>query len=128
MKSVQIRNYLWSVFSCIRTEYRKIPTRNNSVFGQFSRSGSYLGKFQGKTAVHCAAKFQYNYCRKKISLKSFSSKCEQIRGYLPISLYFLQKFLKENFVSIANAIEMIFGQICRLGSDVIFSKVLKLSL
>ena len=33
-----IRSYLWSVFSCIRTEYRKIQTRNNSVFGHFSRS------------------------------------------------------------------------------------------
>ena len=37
VKSVQIRNYFWSVFSCIRTEYRKILTRNNSVFGHFSR-------------------------------------------------------------------------------------------
>ena len=45
MKSVQIRSYYWSVFSCIRTEYgdsrskyRKIRTRNNSVLGHFSRS------------------------------------------------------------------------------------------
>ena len=38
VKSVQIRSYFWSVFSCIRTEYRKIRTRNNSVFGNFSRS------------------------------------------------------------------------------------------
>ena len=45
VKSVQIRSYFWSVFSCIRTEYgdlrskyRKIRTRNNSVFGHFSRS------------------------------------------------------------------------------------------
>ena len=38
VKSVQIRSYLWSVFSFIRTEYRKIRTRNNSVFGHFSRS------------------------------------------------------------------------------------------
>ena len=36
---VQIRSYFWSVFSCIRTEYGKIRTRNNSVFGDFSRSG-----------------------------------------------------------------------------------------
>ena len=36
-KSVQIQSYFWSVFSCIRTEYRKIRTRNNSVFGHFSR-------------------------------------------------------------------------------------------
>ena len=38
VKSVQIRSTSWSVFSCIRTEYRKIQTRNNSVFGHFSRS------------------------------------------------------------------------------------------
>ena len=38
VKSVQRRSYFWSVFSCIRTEYRKIRTRNNSVFGHFSQS------------------------------------------------------------------------------------------
>ena len=38
LKSVQIRSYFWSVFSCIRTEYRKRRTRNKSVFGQFSHS------------------------------------------------------------------------------------------
>ena len=38
VKSVQIRSYFWSVFSCIRTEYRKIGTRNNYAFGHFSRS------------------------------------------------------------------------------------------
>ena len=32
VKSVQIRSYFWSVFFCIRTEYRKIRTRNNSAF------------------------------------------------------------------------------------------------
>ena len=37
-KSVQIGSYFWSVFFCIRIEYRKIRTRNNSVFGYFSRS------------------------------------------------------------------------------------------
>ena len=36
--SVQIRSFLWSVLSCIRTEYRKIRIRKNSVFGHFSRS------------------------------------------------------------------------------------------
>ena len=55
VKSVQTRSYFWSIFSCIGTEYRKIRTRktpnlrirseyrkmwtrNNSVFGHFSRS------------------------------------------------------------------------------------------
>ena len=37
-KSVQIRIYFWSVFSCIRSEYRKIRTTNNSAFGHFPRS------------------------------------------------------------------------------------------
>ena len=56
VKSVQIRSYFWSVFSCIWTEYRKIRTRNNFVFGHISRSawesplsgvpqGSILGTF-----------------------------------------------------------------------------------
>ena len=38
VKSVQIRSYFWSVFSCIRPECRKKKTRNNSVFGHFSSS------------------------------------------------------------------------------------------
>ena len=49
MKSVQIQSYFWFVFSRIRTEYlllnlriqsqyRKIWTRNNSLFGHFPRS------------------------------------------------------------------------------------------
>ena len=43
VKSVQVGSYFWSAFSCIRTEYGeilsnygKIRTRNNSVFGHFS--------------------------------------------------------------------------------------------
>ena len=39
VKSVQIRSFFWSVFSCIQSEYRKIRTRKNSVFGRFLRSG-----------------------------------------------------------------------------------------
>ena len=38
VKSVQIRSFFWSVFSCIQPEYGKIRTRKNSVFGNFSRS------------------------------------------------------------------------------------------
>ena len=40
VKSVQIWSYFWSVFFCIRTECRKIRTKNNSVFGHFSHSKS----------------------------------------------------------------------------------------
>ena len=38
LEIVQIWRFLSSVFSCIRTEYRKIWTRNNAAFGHFSRS------------------------------------------------------------------------------------------
>ena len=46
VESVQKRSYFWSVFSygvnlCIQYEFRKIRTRNNSVFGHFSRSESW---------------------------------------------------------------------------------------
>ena len=38
VKSIQIRSFLLSVISRIRTEYKKIGTRENSVFGHFSNS------------------------------------------------------------------------------------------
>ena len=38
LKSVRIRSFSWSVFSCIQSKYRKIRTRKSSVFGHFSRS------------------------------------------------------------------------------------------
>ena len=48
VKSVQIRSFFWSLFSCIWTEYgdllriqykyKKLRTGKNSVFGHFSRS------------------------------------------------------------------------------------------
>ena len=34
--------FFWPVFSCIRTEYRKIQSRKNSVFEHFSRCGYFL--------------------------------------------------------------------------------------
>ena len=42
LKSVQILRYFWFVFSYIWTEYRKIRTRNNSVFGHFSCSEAFI--------------------------------------------------------------------------------------
>ena len=41
VKSVWMLSYFWSVFSCIRTECRKIRTRNNPVFGHPSGSDSH---------------------------------------------------------------------------------------
>ena len=42
VKSVQLRSFFWSVFSCIQSQYRKIRTRKNSGFGDFSRSAIYV--------------------------------------------------------------------------------------
>ena len=67
VKSVQIRSYFWSVFSCIwTTEYRKIRTRKNSAFEYFSRSngitnyGSFIKNYKKKTLRKTMAK---NYCK-----------------------------------------------------------------
>ena len=59
--SVPMRSYFWSLFSCIRTEYRDllrnspysvpIRIRNNSVFEHFSRSGWWWNSFLGKLLV-----------------------------------------------------------------------------
>ena len=38
VKSVQIRSFFWSIFSCIQSGYRKIWTRKISVFWLFSHS------------------------------------------------------------------------------------------
>ena len=46
LKSAQIRSFFWSVFSCIRTEFRKIRTRKNYVFGHFSRSETVLRRME----------------------------------------------------------------------------------
>ena len=35
-----MRSFIWFIFFCIWTEYRKIRTRKNSVFGRVSRSDS----------------------------------------------------------------------------------------
>ena len=57
VKSVQIRGYFWSVFSGIRTAYRKIRNRNNSVFGDSSRSEVSFNLF---TPARNLAKYQRN--------------------------------------------------------------------
>ena len=60
VKNIQIRSYFWS-------EYRKILTRNNSLLGHFSHSGSYRKhdkifrkrrrQFQQNCFVHIGRRF-----------------------------------------------------------------------
>ena len=45
VKSVEIRSFFRSVFSHVRTEYRKKRTRINSVFGNFLRSRNGMDEF-----------------------------------------------------------------------------------
>ena len=65
VKSVQIRSYFWSLFSCIwteygyllrksaiKSEYRKIRIRNNSLFGQFSCSSWVLVGYRMDNRFH----------------------------------------------------------------------------
>ena len=74
VKSVQIRIYFWSVFSCIPTEYRKIRIRNNSVFGHFSRNDGVgrrmnLMRFKGA----CSSRVWENNLTKTCTFTSGSS-------------------------------------------------------
>ena len=56
LKSVQIRSFFWSVFSCFQSEYTKMRTRNNSVFGHFSHS-AHISDLSGhvleKVSISC---------------------------------------------------------------------------
>ena len=54
VKSVQIRSFFWSVFSCIQSKYREIRTRKNSVFGHFSRSD--MLKWNERTILKASSK------------------------------------------------------------------------
>ena len=54
VKSVQTRSYFWFVFSCTRTENKEIRTRNNFVFGHFSRSAHVV------TLTHFCSMFSSN--------------------------------------------------------------------
>ena len=71
MKSVQIRNFFWSVSSSIRTEYEvnlriqakygKIRTRKHSIFGHFSHSEHFWQIYLfGQTKIQNFVPFGYS--------------------------------------------------------------------
>ena len=72
VKSVQIQSYFWSVFSCIQSEYRKTRTRNNSVFGHFSRSAHNSGPALRLVFKFCTMKGVRKYM--KVTLMVFWKK------------------------------------------------------
>ena len=61
MKSVQIRSFFWSVFSCIKSGYRKIRVRKNSVFGHFPRSDSGM-KWVNDLETYFSQKYRFQQC------------------------------------------------------------------
>ena len=62
VKNVQIRSLFWSVFSRIQSEYAKLRTRKNSVFGHFLWSGC-IGNFINRTArVRRFSQIFYDLC------------------------------------------------------------------
>ena len=71
MKSAQIPSYFWF-------EYRKIQTRNNSVFGHFSRSGRCDVENETKSDV------RFSICKK---LKMNNKKNEKIFLTICLSVY-----------------------------------------
>ena len=69
-ESVQIRSFFWSVFCYFQTEYRKIRTRKNSIFGHISRSLGQWPSGQGSGFSIQESRFQ-NHRAGRISLSSF---------------------------------------------------------
>ena len=69
VESVQIRSFFWSLFSCIRT-------RNNSVFGHFSRNIGFQKRFPC-TAILFISMFFRSSCS-KFSSKQVFLKISQI--------------------------------------------------
>ena len=76
VKSVQIRSYFWPVFGRnteiysvilrIQSDYWKIRTRSNSVFGHLSRSGDFTGR---ATYIKHWKKFLFCWLKVYLSIK-----------------------------------------------------------
>ena len=81
------------------SEYRKIRTRNNSVFGHFSRSDGLIKYLKSTTQ------------EMKLFMKNFFSTSEQIRSNLRIPSYSPKKFFMENFIFCAVQL----SELCFLG-------------
>ena len=88
MKSVKIRNFFWSVFSCIQTEYRKIRTKKTPYLKSLCNlviklSHRPLSRWKGGQAIDFLLREQYIYCycpEIKFSVEEFFGTCERIPG------------------------------------------------
>ena len=91
----------------IQSEYRKIQTRKNSVFGHSSRSVQIRLKEEFLTFCMDYFLLTLDTAQKmKFSIKDFFSKCDQILRKLRICSYLLKKSLIENFIFCAVGIKL----------------------
>ena len=96
VKSVEMRSYFWSEFSCIQSECRKIWTRNNSVFGHFSRS--YNNKELINNMFRFSPSYDNNFCICKTcgtQIQKNKIKCQTVCNKL--NAYNFQKDLTHSF-------------------------------
>ena len=73
VKIVQIRSFSWSVFSWNQSEYKKIRTRKNSVFGHFSWSYYDYTLWQNIFEITRSPRG-----RKNVYFQDLFSKCKQM--------------------------------------------------
>ena len=85
MKSVQIRSLFRYGFYCIRSEYRKIRTRKNSVFGHCP-TNEFCNEFTNEALLLADSYYKFLRCYK--TLKKFFSK----NSFLGL-IYFLRLVL-----------------------------------
>ena len=107
VKSVQIRSFLWSLFSRIQFEYGKIRIRKNFVFGHFSHSVQCSATFKNIFQYSVEINFQYyavNYSRvlKLTHLRPFKASWfllgYETLGWNRLKWYFSNSFLLNIFI------------------------------
>ena len=72
VKSVPKRIFFWSVFSLVRTEYGKIRSRKNSVFGHFFTvvvDKSNLQNTEVSTEIISSSTQQHHIVKKSLTLR-----------------------------------------------------------
>ena len=92
VKSVQIPSNFWSVFSYIQSEYRKIRTRNNSVFGHFTQWWTNLNPFM----LNVPILYPLFFSEKR--MKQWNVSFAPINSFVPnITFLYTLKTINENY-------------------------------
>ena len=88
VKSVQIRSYFWSLFSRIRT-------RNNSVFGHFTRSATSASERYNSHKRFSIKIPQMEFCHKN----KFCLKLDALQVYLSLQFNYSRNWSKSSRVT-----------------------------